>query len=301
MAIWGEMSRNPWTGGFYVIPRDGAMWRLGNLANNDLEERGASSFARREKQHVKVSNHFVDTIIGNFLVMNNGQEFVKATAHMGVGANMYLEPNYNERSWMVLVPYKWVSPNVQLIPSCSDTNVGKEVIRVMNHAEKFTGLVEDFKTDYVSIYNWLPRTVYTKELDQAVEAMGEKFKLEEGGSVNINNLEAPDEIVCYSIVLLAGAAKTEFKCFYPSRDMYDDLTWEERFACHSFIVDIGVMICEPSIRVQGNAGECIWGCACMIAYPFSKIRGDDPIPKSRVEIWDKAFAGMRAGAMKSPL
>lgn len=301
MAIWGETTRNPWTGGLYAIPRDGAMWRLGNMANNEYSEKNPISAERREHQHIKVANHFVNCIIANFLVANDGAEFVRATAHMGVGANMYLEPNANERSWQFLVPYKWVSPNVEIIPSCSYTGVAEETIRVMNHCEKFTGLREDFKSDYVALYNYLPRNTMTRAMDETLEAVARKLTFEGIGSYNIYNIEAPDEIVCYSIFLLAGVAKTEFKCFYPSREKYDEMSWEERFACHSYLVDLGVMLCEPSIRVQGNAGECIWGCACMIAYPYSKVRGDDEIPKSRVEIWDKAFAGMRAGAMKSPL
>jgi hypothetical protein len=36
------------------------------------------------------------------------------------------------------------------------------------------------------------------------------------------------------------------------------------------------MLSEQSIRFEGMAGECIWGCACWVVVPHEAIRGDAP-------------------------
>jgi hypothetical protein len=36
---------------------------------------------------------------------------------------------------------------------------------------------------------------------------------------------------------------------------------------------------EQSIRFDGMAGECIWGCACWVVVPHEAIRGDAPTSK----------------------
>jgi hypothetical protein len=33
------------------------------------------------------------------------------------------------------------------------------------------------------------------------------------------------------------------------------------------------MLCEPAIRFEGMAGECLWGCACWVVVPYQDIRG----------------------------
>ncbi len=33
------------------------------------------------------------------------------------------------------------------------------------------------------------------------------------------------------------------------------------------------MLCEPAIRFDGMAGECLWGCACWVVVPYEQIRG----------------------------
>jgi hypothetical protein len=33
------------------------------------------------------------------------------------------------------------------------------------------------------------------------------------------------------------------------------------------------MLCEPAIRFDGMAGECLWGCACWVVVPYDEIRG----------------------------
>jgi hypothetical protein len=69
-------------------------------------------------------------------------------------------------------------------------------------------------------------------------------------------------------------SKTDLAAFFVAREGYDEREWEEKLYMHSFLLDLGVMLCEPSIRFDGLGGECIWGCACWVVIPHAAIRGE---------------------------
>ena len=70
------------------------------------------------------------------------------------------------------------------------------------------------------------------------------------------------------------ATKVDLAAFARAREAYDGLEWEEKLMKHSWLLDLGVMLCEPSIRFEGMGGECIWGCACWVVVPYDAIRGE---------------------------
>ncbi|NJK64670.1 MAG: hypothetical protein HC921_20005 [Synechococcaceae cyanobacterium SM2_3_1] len=75
--------------------------------------------------------------------------------------------------------------------------------------------------------------------------------------------------------VLPGARKTDLEVFFKSRDVYDQLSWDEKLLAHSSLLELGVLLSEPAIRFEGMAGECLWGCACWVVVPYDQIRGDD--------------------------
>ena len=78
----------------------------------------------------------------------------------------------------------------------------------------------------------------------------------------------------------------------PSRDRYDPLEWDDKLLMHSWLLDLGVLLCEPSIRFDGMGGECIWGCACWVVVPHAAIRGEDiASPISNEEVAAVAASG----------
>ena len=69
--------------------------------------------------------------------------------------------------------------------------------------------------------------------------------------------------------------KTELDLFFSSRSIYDGRSWEEKVSDHSWLLDLGVLLCEPAIRFEGMAGECLWGCACWVVVPYDQLRGPE--------------------------
>jgi hypothetical protein len=89
-----------------------------------------------------------------------------------------------------------------------------------------------------------------------------------------------DELTAYANIVIPGVAKSDLTAFYKARDAYDQIEdWETKLLMHSWLLDLGVMLSEQSIRFDGMAGECIWGCACWVVVPHEAIRGDSTSSK----------------------
>ncbi|AZI65917.1 tubulin-like doman-containing protein (plasmid) [Rhodococcus qingshengii] len=69
-------------------------------------------------------------------------------------------------------------------------------------------------------------------------------------------------------------SKLDMSWFVPAREAYDALDWESKLMRHAWLLDLGVLLCEPSTRFEGVGGECLLGCACWVVVPHLAIRGE---------------------------
>lgn len=74
--------------------------------------------------------------------------------------------------------------------------------------------------------------------------------------------------------IVPRVSKLDLAWFTNARDGYDTLGWEEKLMRHSWLLDLGVLLCEPSTRFEGVGGECLLGCACWVVVPHAAIRGE---------------------------
>jgi hypothetical protein len=84
-------------------------------------------------------------------------------------------------------------------------------------------------------------------------------------------------------VIISVVAMPSPNVFWEAREKYDQMSWDEKLMAHSWLLDLGTMLSEPSTRFEGMAGECIWGCACWVVVPYEAIRGDAPVSANRLE------------------
>ncbi len=75
--------------------------------------------------------------------------------------------------------------------------------------------------------------------------------------------------------VLPGARKTDLEFFFQARRAYDDQTWDEKLLQHSWLLELGTLLSEPSSRSEGMAGEWLWGSGCRSTAPYAAIRGED--------------------------
>jgi hypothetical protein len=123
----------------------------------------------------------------------------------------------------------------------------------------------------------------------------------EDGTLNTSLTEFFDELTAYSVVVIPGVARTDLVQFFEAREKYDALeSWDEKLLAHSWLLDLGVMLSEQSIRFDGMAGECIWGCACWVVVPHEAIRGDAPVSLTSAEVAAAGIAPMIQTVVATP-
>jgi hypothetical protein len=231
MAVWGDLDRNPFTGGVILVPREPA-WQ----ATHDL---GAT--------HSRVNQEIAA------LLTNEGGKDLFETLRM----------------------LNWVgAPPTQ--HAAARTAYGTKWAHVLAYAD-LDGPIKLDK-DYMSkigiLPGYAPQFVEPRSQDEgpkadaAVKAIGSLFgpslppTLAKGGGAGAIQFVLP----CVS--------KKDLAAFYEARAVYDTKSWSEKLMDHSWLLDLGVMLCEPAIRFEGMAGECLWGCACWVVVPYDDIRGD---------------------------
>jgi hypothetical protein len=224
MAVWGDLYKNPFTGGFFCVPDDGT----GDVTPG----------------------------IASFLSVNGGKdlyETLKALNWLAVPGDQWHPAIRGEQS------DRWI--NVLAVKSLADAgSLGS------------LGLTEGFSTEYAEARVFGSG----KAADRAAKAVS--AAIPEIAATRVEPVVTTSEGADFVSVVIPRASKLDLAAFAPSRDSYDQLEWDDKLLLHSWLLDLGVMLCEPSIRFDGMGGECIWGCACWVVVPHAAIRGEIELP-----------------------
>lgn len=234
MAVWGDLYKNPFTGGFFAVPQDDVFALTGNLAETHTA---------------------VDRGIVNFIARNDSvhlYETLKALNWLSVPANAWHpairgEPNAR---WINVLTTREAA-NVSKLDAC--------------------GLVKGFNTEYVEARLLGAKDAFS---DQVTSQLKEQIAQAASTAVEPVVLQLEDRGDPLITVVIPRVSKLDLEIFFTARDTYDTLSWDEKLLKHSWLLDLGVMLCEPSIRFDGMGGECIWGCACWVVVPYAAIRGE---------------------------
>lgn len=81
--------------------------------------------------------------------------------------------------------------------------------------------------------------------------------------------------------ILPCIRKTDLGLFFTAQQEYDAADPDKKLLDHSWLLEQGVLLCEPSTRLEGMAGAGLWGPSSWIAVPFAGVRG--PAEADRVE------------------
>ena len=82
--------------------------------------------------------------------------------------------------------------------------------------------------------------------------------------------------------VLPRAAKTDLELFFAAREAYDLLSPAERVASHALLLERGVVLCEPSTRIEGMAGAGLNGSDAWVGVPLEAMRGPAVEPAAEV-------------------
>lgn len=74
--------------------------------------------------------------------------------------------------------------------------------------------------------------------------------------------------------VLPRLAKTDLAAFFAAREAYDALPAAERHGMHAMLLEQGVLLCEPSTRLEGMAGASLGKGGQWVAVPMDALRGN---------------------------
>lgn len=235
VSVWGDLYRNPFTGGVIVVPQK-AVWE----ATRDLA----------------MTHERIDREVSSFLTHNNGVDL-----------------------WETLRMLNWVgAPPTQ--HAAARTPYGNRWAHVLGFADADGEMEadEDMATRLGIRNTYTPEFIEVRAADpeeektcKAAQALGKAFAPVAEPAVAASTSTGSGSVQ----FVLPCINKVDFDLFFESRQAYDQCDWEQKLACHAWLVDLGVMLCEPAIRFNGMAGECLWGCACWVVVPYDQIRGPD--------------------------
>jgi hypothetical protein len=244
MAVWGDLYKNPFTGGFFAVPQDEVFAQTGNLADtHSAVDRGIVDFIARDD-----SIHLYETL--------------KALNWLSVPANSWhpaIRGEPNDR---------WIS----VLTTREPADIG---------TLSTCGLTKGFSTEYVEARALGPSEAFPPTM---VSRLKEQLGQVASTAVEPVVLQVESSGQPMVTVVVPRASKLNLEMFFTARDTYDTLTWDEKLLKHSWLLDLGVMLCEPSIRFDGMGGECIWGCACWVVVPYAAIRGEEAPVESPVTV-----------------
>lgn len=235
VSVWGDLYRNPFTSGVIIVPQK-AVWD----ATNDLQ----------------VTHQRIDREVSSFLTRNNGVDFWETLRMLNwVGA-----PPTQHAAARTPYGQQWAH-----VLGFVDTKDGKAATEDM--AARL-GIRSSYKPEFIEI-----RAGDVEDADtiKTSAALGKAFSPVADPAITVSVGADPGTVQ----FILPCISKTDFDLFFDSRDQYDTLDWEEKLKDHAWLLDLGVLLCEPAIRFDGMAGECLWGCACWVVVPYDQIRGPE--------------------------
>ncbi|MGI4878923.1 MAG: hypothetical protein ACRYG4_15700, partial [Janthinobacterium lividum] len=84
--------------------------------------------------------------------------------------------------------------------------------------------------------------------------------------------------------LLPSIAKTDLGLFYAARDKYDAETPDRQLLDHALLLEQGVLLSEPSTRLEGMAGASLGASESWIAVSLSELRGEEAVRTDASEL-----------------
>ena len=245
MAVWGDLYKNPFTGGFFAVPDDGT----GDVVPG----------------------------IAAFLAAGGGKDLYETLKAL---------------NWLAVPGDQW-HPAIR--GEQSDRWINVLTTRPLDAAGSLgsLGLNKGFSTEYAEARVFGSGPDAASAAEAVAAAIAEVATTRVPAVVQVVETEGPG----FVNVVLPRASKLDLEAFVPSRDLYDPLEWDDKLLLHSWLLDLGVMLCEPSIRFDGMGGECIWGCACWVVVPHAAIRGEEiasPITNEEVAAVASSGAGVPA-------
>ena len=231
VAAFGDLYRNPFTGGFIVVPQQ-PTWH----ATNDLAA-----------THQRVNRE-----LASLLLRDQGAQL-----------------------WETLRFLNWVAaPSTQ--HSAARTPYGLRWLHLWNFVD-IDGAAKS------SAAQWLRqlgvRSSYTPEIIE-LRTANPNGPYHAGIAASIDQFFKPEAATLASRGAMDGSVqfilprlcKTDLDLFFAAQEAYDAQPLRQKILDHAWLLDLGIILCEPGTHLQGMAGAGLWSDISWIAVPYDGIR-----------------------------
>jgi Tubulin like len=280
VSIWGDLYKNPFTGGFFALPQEHSWQRLGSYTKTGKP-------AIRDALRKGVTRKFINDSFMRFVVQDYGRLLFKMLRPMGFTGAPHERNISGDRTWTIFDVAKFTHPGVEVLPGEPRSKWREVVSKWIGYIPQWSGLKEGFKTDYIEAHTVAPRELWNDTLEKKLVDTLKTYVLDgEDGTVNTSHGEFFDELTAYCNVMIPGVAKSDFTAFFEARDAYDAIgSDEEKAMMHSLLVDLGIVLSER------QPVEFV---------PFEAIRGDAPVSADVSEVQAAHIAMMVKTVVPTP-
>jgi hypothetical protein len=116
--------------------------------------------------------------------------------------------------------------------------------------------------------------MWTKTLDEILSEGLLPYVEGNRDNLGMYHHEAFDLLNCYAFVTMPGISRKDITYFTEARDKYETLDEEtQKLLMHSFLLELGVMVSEPSQTVENLAGKSLWGDPYNTGIQYDVITG----------------------------
>ena len=195
---------NPFTGGFFVVASEQSWQRLTAYTSTGLKE-----VRQRFKQ--MVTNRFVADSFMRYATSDGCQHLIRALGRSGDKCTLFDAAKLSH-------------PGVQVLPGEAGSKWDAVLQQWIGFMPKYSGLSDEFRTDYAEIHIHSARDMQVGMLDAGFKEVVTSHYLKGGAAAcHTYHSETFDELTAYGNVILPGAGKDDFVAYQDSKSNFDKL------------------------------------------------------------------------------
>lgn len=255
-AVWGDMYKNPFTGGFLALPQEQSWERLFRYTTI---KKGVRPEVRHQ-QALHVTNKFVDDSFARYVVHDYGREIFRALRPAGFTGAPHERISFGSRNFTIFNVAKLMHPGVEVIPGEPISKWRDAIGTWIGYLPKWMGLTDGFKTEYVEAHAYAARSKWNPTLQRKLEETLSQYLLAgDDGHLRTSESEFFDELTLYVNVIIPGVAKTDLTAFTEAKALYEAVPKAERAGLTSWLLELGIVLSEPSDQFEGMMGQALSG------------------------------------------
>lgn len=231
VAAFGDLYRNPYTGGFIVVPQQPAWYGTKDLA---------------------ATHQRVDRELSALLLGDDGAQLWETLRFL----NWVAAPSTQHSAARTPYGLRWLH-----LWNFVDAD-GKGKISTAESLRQL-GVRSSYKPEIIEV-----RAPHPDDADLAgiVTSIDQVFKPEANTLTSLGGVKGSVQFI------LPRLRKTDLDLFFDAQDAYDTLSKTQKLLAHAWLLDLGIMLCEPGAHLEGMAGAGLWSSDSWVAVPYDAIR-----------------------------